>query len=76
MRTSKVLALLADAERKHALERAEWASERQHLLDRIMTLADKPPLEPFVVKEVEIDEDIVDPDAFYDLDNFAPVRER
>lgn len=76
MRSREVLALLAEAERKHALEREAWASERSYLLDRIMTLADKPMPEPWVAPPEPEEEDVVDPHTDDFLDELAPLRQR
>lgn len=37
---------LRELEREHARERAEWARERERLVNHILQLAGKPPLEP------------------------------
>lgn len=73
MRTSKALALLADAERRHEKQLAVAADERQRLLDRIMVLADKPFYDPGVPRErEEPDDDFV----FDDEIDMLTVRER
>lgn len=62
MRTSQVLALLAEQERKFDRERQAFREERERLLDRIMLLADKPlPLNWEPTAWEAPDPDLVDP---------------
>lgn len=57
--------------RQHAHERARWDEERERLLDRIMVLADKPPLMPFdSPPDLEPDDDVA-----WDMDDIAFARE-
>ncbi len=65
MRTSKVLALLAEQERKFDRERQSFREERERLLDRIMVLADRPMFDPGPSREDAPGEepDLMDPTA-------------
>jgi hypothetical protein len=67
VRASKVLALLAEQERKFERERREFSDERSRLLDRIMLLADKPmiDLSAWDATPEPLDHDISMPDLDY-----------
>ena len=68
-----MLALLAEAERRHERALAAQADERQRLLDRIMVLAERPmPLNlPFTEREPA--PDVVWPDELDDHDDYVPA---
>lgn len=71
MRAGKVLALLAEQERKFDRERAVWRDERERLLDRLMTMADKPMPEAFVPRKT-VEQDVFDPDRELGADLYLP----
>ena len=72
MRTSKALALLAEAERRHDRERVSLTEERQRLLDRIMVLAERPMPYAAPFTEREPAPDVVWPEEIDDHDDFLP----
>lgn len=49
-------AIVAELRREHARERRELNEQIERLLDRVMVLADKPPLVAFTSGTTELDE--------------------